>query len=288
MAMQPGVYISLPEEEYHADPALGSSGIKLLLKSPALYWDQSYLNPNKETDEEEDTTAKKFGRAYHKLIREPEKFDSAFKIKEGVKTSKIPGTIGEGEHKKLLKMRAQLANHPKQLALLVGGVPEVSIFFEYEHRKKKYMCKVRFDTFAPHWVSDLKTTRDISDRGLRYTFGDYGYDISGAMYSIGAKCLKEMIRAGYKMPAEFDAEFIKEFLSEEDQIFAFVFQEKESPHLTRAWCMTPWISEIGRDKFHKGLDIYEENIALQAAWPTGYADIEDIDESMLSNTIQFF
>ncbi len=288
MAMQPGVYLNMPEEEYHNDPAISSSGIKLLLKSPAKFQEETCYNPNPVDEEEGDTAAKKFGRAYHKLIREPDTFDEAFTVKQGVKASKVEGVLGEGEYKKLLRMRNRLAETPKHLALLVGGLPEVSICFEYEHLGKKYLCRVRFDTFAPHWVSDLKTSRDISDRGLFYTFGQYGYDISGAMYSIAAQALKKMIAAGYKMPKEFDQEFIDKFMAHNEQMFAFVFQESAAPFLTRCWCMTPWITDIGRDKFHHGLEIFDQNVSKSGLWPSGYPELEDMDASMVSDNIQYF
>lgn len=285
MSIESGVYVGLPEEKYHADSALGSSGVKLLLQSPAKYWSNSPLNPDREND---DNPAFKFGRAYHKLILEPEKFEAAFQIKKGVKTTKEEGMLGEAEYETLMKMRSMLVRHPKQLAVLSGGIAEVSIFFDYEYEGKKTRCKVRFDMFAPHWVADLKTASDISRRAMFYQFGDFGYDISGAMYSIGAKALKKMLSDGYKMPPEFDQKFIDSFVSHDEQIFAFIFQEKSSPYLTRGLCMTPWISDVGRDKFHKALGIYHENIGKEGIWPSGYEDIEDIDESMISERINYF
>lgn len=64
----PGIYIGLPESEYHADPSLSASGIRNILVSPLRYWTDSTFNPNRPPDN--DTAAKFRGRAYHKLILE--------------------------------------------------------------------------------------------------------------------------------------------------------------------------------------------------------------------------
>ena len=39
MQHKPGIYFNMPEQEYHADPSLSTSGIKLLLQDPEEYWD---------------------------------------------------------------------------------------------------------------------------------------------------------------------------------------------------------------------------------------------------------
>jgi hypothetical protein len=57
----------LPEDAYHNDPALGSSGLRHLMVSPLTFWADSRLNPDRE---ESESDAKDYGRAYHKLILE--------------------------------------------------------------------------------------------------------------------------------------------------------------------------------------------------------------------------
>ena len=64
----PGVYVGMPEDEYHADPSLGSSDIGNLLVSPETYYFNSPLNPDYVAPEE--TEAQRWGRAYHRLLLE--------------------------------------------------------------------------------------------------------------------------------------------------------------------------------------------------------------------------
>lgn len=65
--MKNGIYFGIPDEDYHAIPALSASGIKNLLISPMEFWANSWMNPDKE---ESDSSAMVAGKAYHKRILE--------------------------------------------------------------------------------------------------------------------------------------------------------------------------------------------------------------------------
>lgn len=67
-----GIYFGMPEEEYHAIPRLSASGIQNILVSPATFWAKSWMNPEKE--EEEERSFQVIGRAYHCARLEPEAF----------------------------------------------------------------------------------------------------------------------------------------------------------------------------------------------------------------------
>lgn len=72
-----GVYFDMPEEVYHAAEGLSCSGMKVLRISPYHYWWQSHMNPARP-EREEDTHAKLWGKAFHKLMLEPEQFDACY------------------------------------------------------------------------------------------------------------------------------------------------------------------------------------------------------------------
>lgn len=63
-----GIHFGMPDDEYHTDPALGSTGLKKLLVSPPDYWWSSPLNPLRQ--ESEETPALKYGKAVHKCVLE--------------------------------------------------------------------------------------------------------------------------------------------------------------------------------------------------------------------------
>lgn len=275
----PGVYVGLSNDEYHADPAIGSTGIKQLIERPFRYWYWSSLNPSRP--ENNSTKAKKFGTAYHTLMLEPHLFN--YKIKFGINESMIAGTLGEGEYNQLLEMQKRLYAKPRRAALLSEGISEVSFF--WRDKRTGIMCKCRYDKFAPNWIVDLKTTQSVSTNSLRYDIPKWGYDVSGAMYSIGARELKGMIRDGYKMPPEFSQDFVDQFTSHNDQIFAFMMQEKEPPFMVRCLLLTSKVAACGEDKFMVGLDQLKKFENYSGEWPDDYAEIEDMDMDMFSNRI---
>jgi hypothetical protein len=72
-----GLYFDLPADIYHAQPRLGSGNIADLLISPPTFWARSWLNPDKEQDDD-DTPARKLGRAYHDALFLPAEFETQY------------------------------------------------------------------------------------------------------------------------------------------------------------------------------------------------------------------
>ena len=66
---EPGIYFGMPEEEYHAIPALSSSGLKKLAVSSMDYWANSNLNPDREEVEKKHLD---LGKAIHAFVLEGE------------------------------------------------------------------------------------------------------------------------------------------------------------------------------------------------------------------------
>lgn len=67
LAHEPGVYIGLPTSEYFTGHALGSTCLRNLLISPAVYWTESGFNPNRPTRK---TRFMDRGSALHALVLE--------------------------------------------------------------------------------------------------------------------------------------------------------------------------------------------------------------------------
>lgn len=69
-----GVVTTLSSEQHHADPAVGSSFLKVFQRSPLHAWAE-YLDPDRER-----TDPKKFriGRAWHAAVFEPDTFATRF------------------------------------------------------------------------------------------------------------------------------------------------------------------------------------------------------------------
>ncbi len=73
-----GIYFDLDEAAYHKIPRLSMSGIQKMMISPADFWASSWLNPNKDDEEKEQTNAQILGRAYHVARFEPARFDATY------------------------------------------------------------------------------------------------------------------------------------------------------------------------------------------------------------------
>jgi hypothetical protein len=278
---KPGVYLNISNEDYHADTAIGSSQIKKMLKSPLSFWWSSWMNTTRESFPP--TPAMKFGTAYHTYMLEMSKFKYDV---VATKTTSKEGCIGMAEFTALVCMKNMIDRNPYHAQLLKGGYPEVSVFWVDE--QTNLPCKCRFDYWKPHWVTDLKTTTDVSDKGLRYTVGDYGYDISGAMYMAGTDALRRIIQQGGYIDPGIAVHFIDQFM-ESPTRFVFLMQEKEAPYTSRALAITEPVAECGNDKFRKGLEIAAHNWAAYGTdpWPTGYERVDDLILEALSPSIQY-
>lgn len=71
-----GIYLDLSFEDYLAQPRLSSGSITRLMEGPSDFWADSWMNPDRE--EQEETGAMTLGRAYHCARLEPEKFHDLY------------------------------------------------------------------------------------------------------------------------------------------------------------------------------------------------------------------
>lgn len=280
---EPGVYIGLDIGQYHADPAISSTDIKELLRSPFEYWTNNWMNPQKV--EKKTTQAMKFGSAYHELILEPDKFN--YEIIEGQKTTSKVGCLAQDEYSRMQVMRDMIHNNKYHIGLLRDGYAEVSVF--WNEPNTGLPCKCRFDYWRPYFVTDLKTTTDVSDGALRNHIPNMGYDVSAAMYMNGMAALRDMVKVGRgNIDPKIDQTFLGKFI-ENPVRFVFLLQETESPFISRAKAMTPGVVECGLDKFYRAIQIAKVNYEAHGTnkWPTGYEMVEDLHIEDLSQSINY-
>ena len=156
--IEPGIYKGISNQEYHADPALGSSMMALLAKSPAHL--KSYIdNPT------DPTPAMILGAEYHDYA---------------LGTSKEISKKNEDIVKNMVEV---LRSHPIASALLSGGEPEVSYF--WKHPKLGFMCKARPDYRKDTILIDLKSTTDASPEGFSKALVNFRYIHQADHYMCG-------------------------------------------------------------------------------------------------------
>lgn len=183
--------VDMEEAPYHAAPALGSTDIKNLLRSPAHY------KAAKEHPIEGD--ARRIGTLVHECILEPDTWALRRDVPEVNKRTKagkaelaefyeVAGKEGwlpvEVADRSLCEaMHDSVMSHRVVSAILSrADRRELSCFWTHEN----VACKARFDALAPGLIVDLKTTVDASPGGFRGAVARYGYHIQAAHYCSGA------------------------------------------------------------------------------------------------------
>lgn len=246
---------SMTNAEYRKKEGISSSDLKRMMKSMA-HWKYYHDNP-----EDSDTEALQFGRAYHKLMLEPDDFDNEFivspkfdrRTKEGKvayedfqKKADGKEVINEETYQKLLEMQVALYNTPF-VKLLIKGEHEKSFFWKDE--TTGIPCKCRPDSFGKikdqYVAIDLKTTNDAETDKFMKDALKFGYDIQACHYCEG-------LESTYKKPFKF----------------IFIAQEKTAPYLVNVLEADDYFMASGRELRSKLLDEYKK--ALETDVWEGY------------------
>lgn len=182
--------VLMTNAEYHAHPAIGSSSIKKLLRSPAHYL-HALNNPS------ESTASQRFGTAVHYAILEPDLFKKNVLVqpKFGGKgahsardqwLSENHGKIflSQDDYDSIGKILVSVSEHPIASKLLSAGMSEESYF--WKDKTTGIACKCRPDYYRSGGIMvDPKTTVDASFKGFQKEVGKYDYHISAAHYVDG-------------------------------------------------------------------------------------------------------
>jgi len=210
-----GVYLGVPEQEYHDHPALSRSILaEAAQKSPAhaLYeW---------HSDEEESSDAASLGTALHSRVLEPESFDARY----DVAADQCEATKGDGDrctysakqrhdgdwfcgthapndepddievlkaddYEAVQGMTSALHEGPDTSPLLFGmdGASEVTILFD--DPVSGIRCKARPDRVVPLsdgsvTIVDLKSTRSAHPDDFKRKISSYGYWLQPPFYTL--------------------------------------------------------------------------------------------------------
>jgi hypothetical protein len=190
MSPEPGFYLDISNEEYHAGPGLSKTDMSRLLRSPAHY----KAPPNEET------SAMIQGEAFHLLTLQQELFDKQFAVMpQGQNRAKKEGkefaSNAEAQGKKVIPfevynnikgMKDAIWAHPTLAEILKTGVSEVSGYWR-DQGYPDILLKIR-----PDWlcttdfiVLDLKSTTDARLNAFRRIAYDKDYHIQAAHYLTG-------------------------------------------------------------------------------------------------------
>lgn len=208
----------LPEGVYHGHPALSSSEVRALIDhSPARIALQRKHPPPAGP-------AFIFGRAFHCLVLEPDKFDDQFVLnpyasargnaaKGWIETQKqsgktvISNTTGDdpiwqpGDYDRMHRMRDAVMSNRMASILLSDGWPERSYLWDETIgievgdviTDAPFECRARFDFVnrAHSLGVDLKTSQSADYKTFRDSIFRYGYHIQEHHYMRGARACNE-------------------------------------------------------------------------------------------------
>jgi hypothetical protein len=276
---KPGAY-DVPISTYHSQccdgPSISSSGLKIIRqKSPAHYWDQSDLNPNRRV--QTDKKALNFGKAAHSLLLESKLPEDEFSLtpfsgpynrnsddwKAGEKQAWKAAQEEAGKAivtaddlKVITEMADVLARHPLVKDGLLRGEIERSLFWRPEHcpmtgEPLDVWLKSRPDVI-PHddIYVDYKTVADASVGKFVRAVVDYGYHIQVAMAVDGLKATKGI----------------------EIKQAALLVQEKMPPYVVAVRYLEPSYIIAGRMEYCAGVRTFNECLKRNE-WP-GYEDAD--------------
>ena len=263
---KPGLYRGIGMEAYHGQlttgPSVSSSGLRTIFTaSPAHYFVESYLNPDRE--EQEASQAFIFGRGAHHLLLGEEDFARYFVVRP----EKLNGTVwnsnrtdckewlaGAAEAGLTVLLPAQiaairgmargLAAHPLIGAGILNGLIEHSMV--WQDAETGVWLKVRPDAIPNDAAdfADLKTTVSVSHDALTRTIGEYGYQVQAAL--VGMAC--------------------REVLGREMTSFSLVFSEKTPPHCARVVTLKPSDIELGEQQARMAIRMFARCVE-RGDWP---------------------
>lgn len=241
---KPGIY-EMPLEAYHGQccigPSVSSSGLRKIFdpnSSPAHFWDESSLNPNRAP--QEDSPFLVLGRAAHHSILEEPDFDKLFvtrpetyvddkgATKPWSNLAKVCKSWNEEQAKagltvltsaqveKIKGMTAAIEAHPHAPGLLRGGV---ELSFIWQDETTGLWLKSRPDSVPQFEATgaDLKCVSSVSDKFIANAMRDRGYVMQAAMVG-------EAFRA---------------LLGVDLETFSFVFVEQDRPNCVRLESVHP-------------------------------------------------
>lgn len=250
-----GIHSQVTSEDYHADPALGSTSLKTLATRTPAHWKWESEHPVHKDAYDIGTLAHSLilegDETKHRVIDVDDKRGNKWTIpaNEAREEGLIPLTPKEWAS--IVGMRDSVMTHPEASSLFTGHLAEESVFWEEDG----LALKCRPDAWQPNTLADLKTGRSADPNEFGKTAAEYGYHQSAAHYIDGVKKL-----TGEELP------------------FPFVLVEKTEPYYVSVVQLDESSIDIGRQLNHRAKRIYQECVE-SGNWP-GYPTVEPVSIPM--------
>lgn len=254
--MQPGIYPNLSNDEYHADPAIGNSGLTIIAeRTPAHY--KASLETVRTA-----TPAMIAGSRLHSAVLEPELFTQCYAVapkfdlrtnvgKEGKAAWEAENpnrtAISGDEYYQSLAIADILHANSTVRELLRGGHNERSVFAKDPETGVLVKCRPDADAIITgrRILTDLKTTERASPDDFMWSAYRYGYFRQAPFYSdvCGWEGSEQAVDS-----------------------FFFIAVEKEPPYAYIIYEAAPRFMQRGRDAYRSALNEYAACLSSDT-WP---------------------
>lgn len=260
------VVAEMPEADYHAHPALSSSGAKTILKAPALFQhERTHRRYSKAFDVGTIAHGFVLGTGWPVDIIPAELLASngavsTTRAKDFAKASRDAGRVPvvQAEYDRARAMADAVLRHPVARVLFQRerGAAEVSLF--WTDAETGVDCRARLD-FLDHptdrrtLITDLKTTTNADPHAFGRTAADFGYEVSTWWYLDGLANTR----------------------GDDDAAFVHVLVEKEPPHLVSVAQLDEPSVELGRRRAMRARAMFRDCTEANV-WPGYSLDVEPV------------
>lgn len=255
----------ISNEDYHNDRThVSSSGLKLMLTNPKLYFEQYVLG--KPNEEDKPQTAYDFGSYVHTRVLEPHLLEEEYAIFEGKKKAGKAWEDFKEEHGegKILLSRSQVDMADKMLYSYENSGVEIG--------KHGFNTEVGYKTFFTGGDAELTACTDLLGIDVKVRF-DYYKNKNGfasindvkttSVASLDLDNVQEICdRYNYDLSAALYVDVAQDLTGKEHD-FYFLFMSKKPPFDVRLFRASEQMLQRGREKYQTAL------IRLSEARETG-------------------
>ena len=239
--------LNMPNDDYHAGPGIGNSGLNLIARSPAHFYFAPPQEPNR---------FKEIGSAIHCALLEPERFAADYVLLKDVKdrrssaykeANKVhPGEFlltGPEADNIVGMQQAVYAQRHARAVLETKGTREAAIYSR--DPETGVLVRAKYDILTDSGRAiDLKKTQDARPSTFSRSAFNYRYHCQTAFYSDVFEWA-----TGDKLAA-----------------FAILAVEEKIPHAAMLYVLDDQAVEAGRALYRSALNIYAKCLE-QNHWP---------------------
>ncbi len=252
MTRKPGIYLDMPNEDYHDGPGISKSGLWTISEKTPAHYKFGERKQNKVFD---------MGEACHLAILQPDIFETKVirgpddrrgsKWKDLVEACALDGKLllTAADYDNALAIRDTIHADPWLNGVICGGDAMIEASGYFIDPETGELCRVRPDLYREDIgiKLDVKSSQSAHPDAFARSVVNYGYHAQEAFYTDGWQALGKPVNG-----------------------FVFLAFEKEPPYAFGVYELPPSIVEEGRALMRSALNTYA-TCRAENRWP-GYGE----------------